>query len=379
MPCLMRLTSKMKKRIGRLLVVLGSIVLIFTLLIVGFLYFWKPLGGMPSEEQLQEYAKRSEYFADGAFQNMDYVGIYAGGESDYDGSNRLAPGPIPVHHLDSIPRAKQGELKWIWFGHSSSMVQLGEVNILIDPIFSDYASPIQLPVVVNKRMSELPIEPENMPEIDIVLISHDHYDHLDYDTIQKIDDKVKKYVVPLGVSCHLIRFGVPEEKIVELAWWEDVTISGCNITATPGQHYSNRLQWDKNKTLWCGFAVKDADYQFYFTGDTGYNTFFQEIGEKLGEVDLLIVENGQYDKRWSKSHMFPEQSVSVAEHVHAKWTVPVHWGTFSICIHPWDDSIKRFSKAATEQGIHFATPRIGEVVDYEHISEYNEKWWEEVK
>lgn len=371
--------KKTKLRGVKMLKIVFVIAIVFVLGVFLFLKLWKPFGAKPSDELLLEYDKQADNFYEGSFHPLKDARTITREKSEYSGENRIAENGIPVQHLSEIPRAKNGELKWCWFGHSSSLLQMGEINILIDPVMSDFSSPVQLPIAVPKRMSEFPIAAEDFPEVDVLVISHDHYDHLDYNTILTLDDKIKKYLVPIGVDQHLIRWGVDANKIETGVWWDTISIDGIDITLTPGQHYTGRLPWWNSTSLWSGFVFENGDHRVYYTGDTGFGEHFKMVQERFEEMDLLIVENGQYDKQWAGIHMFPEESVEVCKIVNAKWSVPVHWGTFCICRHPWDDSIKRFTKAAKEENVSYATPRIGEIVDYDSIEQYNETWWEEVE
>lgn len=250
------------------------------------------------------------------------------------------------------------------------------LNILIDPVFSKYASPVA--VFGPKRFSSLPIEIEDLPKIDVVVISHDHYDHLDYATIIKINNKVKNYCVPLGVDKHLIRWGIQASKIHTMAWWDIVDLKGLKITATPANHFSGRLPWTNNTTLWCGYVFENKNYKTYYTGDSGYSNYFKEINKKFGEIDFMILEDGQYDKKWKKIHMTPFQALQAAKDIQAKWVVPIHWGTFSISFHDWDDPINQITNLAEKQQINVVTPLIGEIIDYNQIEKYQTKWWQTI-
>lgn len=273
--------------------------------------------------------------------------------------------------------ANEDQLKWIWFGHSSSMLQMQGMNILIDPVFSEYSSPVS--GFGPQRFSEVPIDLDDLPDIDMLVISHDHYDHLDYQTIKEIDDKVKTYCVPLGVEKHLRKWNVAASKIHTLAWWQDVTVNGLRVTAVPGRHYTGRLPWTKNTTLWCGFVFENEYYQTYYTGDTGYGDHFKEIHNRFGAMDLVILENGQYDNAWEAIHLLPEQGIQAIKDLEARWFVPVHWGTFSICNHAWDDPVQQITLLAQEQNLNVATPMIGEIVDYRSIENYQDHWWENIE
>lgn len=352
-----------------------TIIVILFIIAIGFIILYKPFGDILSFVNQNDYTQETKLFYDGTFHDITEIKVLNGNESEFSDDEETIPkGEIPVHQLKTIPVASIEQLKWIWFGHSSSMLQMQGLNILIDPVFSEYASPIQ--GFGAKRFSKLPIDIENMPNIDILAISHDHYDHLDYQTIIDIDSKVKNYCVPLGVEKHLIRWGIDENKIHSFAWWEEIEIDGLKITSIPGRHYTGRLSWQTNTTLWNGYVFENNDYKTYYTGDTGYSDYFKEVYEKFGEMDLVILENGQYDKSWESIHMLPEQGIQAVKDLHAKWVVPVHFGTFSLGRHSWDHPIKEITRLAEKENINLATPMIGEIVDYHDISNFKSKWWE---
>ena len=248
------------------------------------------------------------------------------------------------------------------------------------PIDSQYVSvAVYLHDNPLKKIFTVITDIENMSNIDVLAISHDHYDHLDYQTIKQIDEKVKEYCVPLGVEKHLLRWGVNEKKIHVMNWWDEVKVDGLTITSTPGRHFTGRVPWRNNTTLWSGYVFKNDKYTTYFTGDTGYGNHFEEVYEKFGAIDLLMIEDGQYDRAWSNIHMLPKDGIQAMKDLHAKWTVPVHWGAFCICNHAWDDPIKQITTRSQKENLNVATPKIGEIVDYSHIETYQEHWWENVE
>lgn len=364
----------MKKKILKWMI---SVILIILIIVIGFITLYKPFGNVISIINPNDYSQQTELFYDNTFHDASKISVMNGQESEFSDNEETVPdGEIPIHQLESIPNASIDQLKWTWFGHSSSMLQMQGLNILIDPVFSEYASPVQ--GFGAKRFSKLPIDIENMPNIDILAISHDHYDHLDYQTIMDIDSKVSNYCVPLGVEKHLIRWGIDEDKIHSFAWWEEIKINGLTITSIPGRHYTGRLPWQTNTTLWSGYVFENSNYKTYYTGDTGYSDYFKEVYERFGEMDFVILEDGQYDRSWESIHMLPEQGIQAAKELHAKWVVPVHFGTFSLSYHPWDDPIKKITQLAQKENINLATPMIGEILDYQNISRFQNHWWESV-
>lgn len=279
---------------------------------------------------------------------------------------------LPVHRVTEVARAEEGELKVIWLGHSSGLLQMGSRNILFDPVFTTQISPVGIGGL--NRFSEVPLSAEDVPEIDVLFLSHDHYDHMDRGTILAIDGRVGSYVVPDGADEILAGWGIVESKIHALNPWESVTLCGVEFTMTPAQHTGGRGLGPG--TLCGGVYMKDGAHVVYYTGDGGYGEHFSQMYERLGAVDLLLAECGQYNESWSKVHMFPEQTAQVAVDVHAEWMIPVHWGAFVLALHAWDDSVTRCTAAAAQLGVNIATPEIGQTVDYDEISSYTAHWWE---
>ena len=289
-------------------------------------------------------------------------------------SSRRVPKEVLRAETPDFTKAKEGGLTVTWFGHSSSLVQLGTVNILIDPVFGDRISPVSF--LGPKRFAERPVTAESMPDIDVLLLSHDHYDHMEEQTIRAIADKVKRYVVPLCVDDILKSWGIPEDRITALDWWEETTIDGVTYAITPSQHNSGRGLGGANTTLWGGIFFRDDAHSVYYTGDGGYYDVFARVYERYGSPDLMLTECGQYDPGWALTHMFPEESAQAAADVHAKWMIPVHWGAYCLNNSAWDDPIIRVTSAAEEKQVNLATPRIGQTVDYDEIEKYREQWWE---
>ncbi len=248
--------------------------------------------------------------------------------------------------------------KITWLGHSSIIIEIEDKKLMIDPVLSKHVSPV--PYLIPSRFNkELPLKPEKIPELDYVLISHDHYDHLDYSTIKKIKDKVKLFYVPLGVGSHLYKWGVPKEKIKEFNWWEEEKSNNFLFALTPTKHFSGRRFNNRNSTLLGSWVIKFKEYSIYFSADSGYQEAFKDIGNKYGPFDLAMIETGQYNKNWPSSHMFPEESVQANIDVKGKTMMPIHWGAFTLSMHDWDEPAKRVYKAAKENNIDIITPIIG--------------------
>lgn len=262
----------------------------------------------------------------------------------------------------------------LWFGHSTFLLQSQGKNYLFDPMFSDVPAPH--PILGTKRYSEaLPIEPEDLPSIDAVFISHDHYDHLDMVSIQKIANKTAQFYVPLGVGRHLQYWNVDKNKVTEMDWWEEKPLGDLTIAFTPARHFSGRGLTGQNTTLWGSWLVRNSDISLYFSGDTGYGPHFKEIYERYGAVDFALLECGQYNKNWADIHMMPEETVQAALDLQAKTMMPVHWGAFTLSLHDWNDPAIRVSKAAEAQNQAIVIPQIGEVLHIDEQPTSRTNWW----
>ncbi|WP_242928286.1 MBL fold metallo-hydrolase [Pontibacter vulgaris] len=245
-----------------------------------------------------------------------------------------------------------------WFGHSAFMIEIDGKRLLLDPMLGDIASPISF--IGPKRFSALPVTVEELPSIDAVLISHDHYDHLDYGSIKKLNEKTGHFYVALGVGAHLERWGVPAEKITEMDWWQETTFQGLTFAATPSRHFSGRGFSDRMKTLWMSWVIIGKEDRIFFSGDSGYFNGFAEIGDKYGPFDITLMECGQYNELWPNIHMMPEQTVQAHLDLKGKLLMPIHWGAFALAMHTWTDPIERVSKEAAKLQVPMATPLIGE-------------------
>jgi L-ascorbate metabolism protein UlaG (beta-lactamase superfamily) len=269
---------------------------------------------------------------------------------------------------------KTGHNQVIWFGHSAFLVKLGNKMLLIDPMFG--IAPTPFPWFGNKRYSQqLPIDIEQLPPIDAVLLSHDHYDHLDYGSIQKLKHKVGRFYAPRGVGRHLIRWGIDPQNIHEFNWWEETEFEGLSLACTPAIHFSGRYVLDNNSTLWCSWVIAHSEAKLFFSGDSGYGPHFEKIGEKYGPFNLTMMECGQYDDRWPAIHMVPEETVQAQLDVRGEILVPIHWGAFKLAFHAWTDPIERITEAAKERGVVVATPRIGEAINIHSDAYPSSKWW----
>lgn len=282
--------------------------------------------------------------------------------------------PLPVKAFDGDafmqPSAK---MKFVWYGHSVLLLRMNDKTILIDPMFGKTASPISAFSV--KRFSEDTLNIiDSLPAIDLVLLSHDHYDHLDLPSIEKLKGKTGKFIVALGTARHLIKWGVGTDKITEMDWWDATLFEGIEIVFTPTRHFSGRGLKDRAKSLWGGWVLKTASENIYFSGDSGYGTHFKTVREKLGPFDLGFMECGQYNTHWHQIHMYPEEAVQAAKDAGVRIAMPVHWGAFALSLHKWVDPIERFVKYAAENNQQIITPTLGEVISTESYPDFR-SWW----
>lgn len=261
-----------------------------------------------------------------------------------------------------------------WFGHSAFLLEIEGKRLFFDPMLGSRPSPVSW-VGTKRYSSQLPMTPEECPALDAIILSHDHYDHLDYGSIRKLKDKTARFIVPMGVRKRLIKWGVSAKKITEHAWGDEFEFQGLQLACTPARHFSGRSLFDRNSTLWCSWVIKGQETKVFFSGDSGYGPHFKEIGKKYGPFDLTLMECGQYDERWSAIHMMPEQTVQAHQDVGGKLLVPIHWGAFTLAFHAWYDPAERATRKAKEQGVSIATPRIGESVRIHNTEIPSQRWW----
>jgi L-ascorbate metabolism protein UlaG (beta-lactamase superfamily) len=260
----------------------------------------------------------------------------------------------------------------IWFGHSTFLLNLGGTIVLVDPVFGKAAAPVSFTA---KRFQAPVLSIEELPPIDIVLISHDHYDHLDADTIRFFRNQASEFLTPLGVGGHLQRWGIARERITERDWWQSHTSHGIEFTAAPAQHFSGRDGFNNNETLWASWALVKGGNRLFFSGDSGYDTHFAEIGERLGPFDLAFMENGQYDKSWPAVHMNPAETVKAFKQLGARRLLPVHWGMFELAFHAWYAPVDALERLAAENDIELITPMLGELITLDD-SLTTTRWWQ---
>ena len=290
-------------------------------------------------------------------------------------NHRTPDTELPVMQVDlsHFNNRDSDQLNVTWLGHSSLMINIDGYKILVDPVFEKRVS-VFGPTRFN---GDVPLGIQQIPKIDAVIISHDHYDHLNKFSVQRLIEKSDKFIVPLAVGAQLIDWGVPRDKIVELDWWQEYRIDqNLMVAATPAQHFSGRGITDRNKTLWASWVIKTPFHKLFFSGDSGYFAGFKQIGDRYGPFDMTFIECGAYGKSWPKVHMFPEQTVQA--HLDLKGNVlhPIHWATFNLALHPWYEPMERLTAAANFKNIKTATPVVGETIVY-GMSIPAARWWEQ--
>lgn len=330
-----------------------AIILMILLLIFLFFSTYPAFGGRSSKEKKDTY-KQSKNFSKGKFTypmptNMEmslkttitvFKDIIKGAPNRKPHQLFAVERMNPQWIQDNIEGKKEHKLTW--FGHSTFLLELNGKTIFIDPMLGKSPSPF--PFLGGKRYSRiLPLELEQLPPIDIVLFSHDHYDHLDYGSIKKLKDKVKQFYVPLGLGSHLERWGVHKHKIKELDWWDEVSLEGMKLACTPARYFSGRSVGDRHSTLWCSWVITHQQTNIYYSGDSGYGPHFKEIGIKYGPFDITLMECGQYDERWSAIHLMPEETIQAQLDVMGSLMIPIHWGAFTLAMHAWTDPVERQS------------------------------------
>ncbi len=359
------------------------VIAIATLLLLGGCTFMQQsrFGAEPQGDRLARI-ERSPNYVDEEFQNQIPTPVLKQGESKlsiivsniFSSAQNLRPSyALPTSKTD-IKALPIDEDLVIWLGHSSFYVQLAGKRILVDPVLSAYASPVSFAIPAFDGTSLY--TSEDFPEIDALLITHDHWDHLDYDTVTALKDKVGQIFVPLGIGAHFDKWGYSEKQIHESDWYGSLKISdGLTIHLVPSRHYSGR-GLGNNKTLWGGFVLDANEKRILLGGDSGYGPHFKDIGEKFGQFDLVALDMGQYDPRWPYIHMTPEEAVQAALDLNANTLLPAHVGRFTLAQHCWKEPFNRITELSSRQSYQLATPLIGETTYLAHTDQQQfTKWW----
>lgn len=338
----------------------------------------KALGKIPSGDELEKVQASPQYKKD-HFENIEVTKMMDKNSSMISVLWKFFNKPKTAYPQKPLPSVKTDLKKLpddapviVWFGHSSYLIKLNGVHILVDPVFSGHASPFSSFAKAFKGTDVYTTD--DLPDIDVLLITHDHYDHLDYITIKNLAHKIKLVYTSLGVASHLRYWGIDDKKIVELDWWDNHMLpNNIQLTAVPARHFSGR-DLARDKTLWSAFVLHTSDYCLYVGGDSGYGNHFKAIHEKFNHFDIALLECGQYNVAWHDIHMLPEETAQACLDLNAKVLMPVHWGKFSLSLHPWNEPIKRLLPKAKELNIQVTTPLIGEPVIIGK-SYPQKEWW----
>ena len=332
-------------------------------------------------KKLQHQYEQSENWKDGAFQNLEKteMNMSLSKVPSMIYKQATKKGQKPKTNLNIVPFNKTAFLtiadkaKFIWYGHSVVLMNLNGKTILIDPMLGPDTTPM-VPFD-NKRFSKNSLDLiDDFPDIDLILLTHDHYDHLDFDSIQKLKHKTKKYFVALGLKRHLVRWGIEAESITEFDWWNEAILEDIQITFTPTRHFSGRGLTDRSKSIWGGWAFKTEKENIWFSGDSGYGEHFKTVGERLGPFDFAFMECGQYNNDWRLIHMFPDESVQAALDAQVKKAMSVHWSAFALSYqHKWTDPAEEFVKFSKEKKLDYILPTLGQLFTYSDT--ILEEWW----
>lgn len=354
--------------------------LILLIVLAIFLYNLPVFGGNFTGKRLIRM-KQSLNYKDGVFQNLSFTPSVTEGFTmrqviwDFltdKTENKKPQHPLPTQKTD-LKNQPISENFLVWMGHSSYYFQLDGKKFLVDPVFSGNASPI--PGTTKAFAGTDIYSAEDFPEIDFLIISHDHYDHLDYKTVKSLRPKIRQVICGLGVGSHFEKWGYDEEKITELDWYEEYDIAkGFKITSTPARHFSGR-RFKRNNTLWCSFVLKTPHKTIFIGGDSGYDFHFKEIGEKFGPFDWAILENGQYNEKWRYIHTLPEELIQVAENLNVKNVLPVHSSKFALGQHPWNEPLQKAFENSLGKNFKVATPMIGGKLNMNDDSQVFTAWW----
>ncbi|MBK9760865.1 MAG: MBL fold metallo-hydrolase [Flavobacteriales bacterium] len=297
---------------------------------------------------------------------------------------------IPVVQFDRAAweQVPDNEAAICWFGHSCVLIKLDGVTFLTDPVFGERASTFTFAGPKRFAYTEH-MRVELLPHLDVVLLSHDHYDHLCYETMKELviqrAQQGLRFITALGVGAHLEKWGVPSSSITELEWWQQLDVgaspgqgAAVKLTFAPARHFTGRGMTNRFSTLWGSFVLQGRNKRIYFGADSGYSPTFKEIGERFGPFDLALLECGAYSEYWPEIHMFPEETAQAALDVRATVLMPIHWGKFALGLHPWKESIERISRIASERRISLLTPRIGQIITSFDPAQ-SEQWWAQLK
>lgn len=357
--------------------------LLWALIIITLIAGCGAMGTSPKEKRIEEFKKSKNYNAkDKIFINRipNVMDAMYKRSMNFKAFWEFIKGVENARPDKKMPEVKpniaeflkpSSDLKSIWFGHSTFLLNMDGKIVLVDPVFSGSASPVSFAV---KRFQAPVLKMSELPEIDFVLISHDHYDHLDMESIKFFEKAETKFITPLGVGTHIEGWGIDRKRIIEKDWWEVEEFEGVKFIATPAQHFSGRGIFDRNKTLWASWVLQSKNHNIYFSGDSGYDVHFKDIGDKYGPFDVAFLESGQYNKKWEEVHMLPDQALQAYEDLGAKKYFPVHWGMFVLAEHTWYDPIEQLFNLSKGKKVDLVVPKIGQIVNFSEQF-INEPWW----
>ncbi|WP_419870549.1 MBL fold metallo-hydrolase [Chryseobacterium sp. CT-SW4] len=360
------------------------IIIILVLVFAYYLFTGREVFGAEPKGKRLERMKKSVHYKNKQFQNLSPTPSIAEGYSmpkvmyDFFFAKKdplLKPHrSIPSVHTDLKNIPKEEDV-FIWLGHSSYYIQTDGVSFLIDPVLSSYGSPVKF---FNKAFIGSDIfKPEDIPHLDYLVITHDHYDHLDYPTVKSIRSKVDKVILPLGVGAHLEKWGYKENQLIEEEWGAEVLLkNNIKITYTPARHFSGR-KFSRNGTLWTSYVLETPSKKIFLGGDSGYDSHFKMIGDTYGPFDYAIIENGQYNPAWKYIHALPEDVVQASIDVNAKNIIPVHSSKFALALHAWNEPLKKITQLGKQKDLTVLTPMIGEPVDLNSSDHKFQVWWED--
>jgi L-ascorbate metabolism protein UlaG (beta-lactamase superfamily) len=367
-------------------IMLGLLILLVVIVVAVFVFFKTApqIGGTPAGDRLARMQQADNY-QNGKFSNqvitemsmpfgtmMKVLRHYLFG----DKSRKQPQATISTRPFqpDAFARLGADTVAFTWFGHSSLLVRVDGKTLLIDPVLEGTRASMFSFMGPERFAYQQHVGVADLPAIDAVLISHDHYDHLDYPTIVALREKVNRFYMPLGVGTHFEAWGVPTANITELNWWDEVTIDSLTLALAPTRHFSGRGFTDRFSTLWGSWVIQGTTRKLYFSGDSGYFPGFKEIGEKYGPFDLTFIECGAYNEAWSEIHMFPEESAQAHLDVRGQLMMPIHWGKFDLSLHDWTESVNRLRKKADDENIQLVTPEVGQLVLIPDEVRF-EDWW----
>lgn len=366
----------------KILLVISTCALLYGCFIV--IRGWSAFGSRPAEQSIERFKQSNHYdpirhiflnriptvldeMRKRTFTVSAILKFLFGGSKERSPSSKL-----PDMQPDFVKLAEpHQDIKVMWFGHSSLLLNVDGNLILYDPVFSDFVGPLG---TMLKRFQDTVVDLSKLPPIDYIVQSHDHYDHLDMKTIQFFIGKKTKFIVPLGVGDHLRGWGVPESQIRELDWWQNAKFDSIEFVSTPSQHFSGRGLIHQNESLWGSWVFRTNQHRIFFSGDTGYDIHFKEIGKKFGPFDIAFMETGQYNEAWHEVHLLPDEQIQAFQDLSAKRYFPIHWGMFNLAMHAWYEPIENLLERAEKNRIPVLTPQMGElvIVNNEYKGAY---WW----